>query len=258
MVTRAIPVLSYGALMIQPLDIFFRLAAAAALSGIIGVNRGRLEWTAGLRTHMLVGVGAALAIIVSAFGFADVLAQEHVVLDPSRIAAQVISGIGFLGAGTILFVERDQIVRGLTTAASLWAVASVGLAAGGGLYVGAIIATAIIWVILALLKPLEKRLVGRKTRRPRMIVKLTSPTALTDCEDALARHPMPVTKIVLRREDSGPDTLFIAFSRPVSVRQMAALGDVFRDIDGVGSVEYRHGADDSEAMSASSQASGQP
>ena len=98
---------------------------AAALGSVIGFERERLSWAAGLRTHMLVCVGSALIMIVSAFGFFDVLQNEHVVLDPSRVAAQVVSGIGFLGAGSILL--RGEIVRGLTTAASLWSVAAIGL-----------------------------------------------------------------------------------------------------------------------------------
>ena len=101
----------------------------------IGIERERLNWVAGLRTHMLVCVGSSLFMIVSFCGFADVLSTEHVALDPSRIAAQVVSGIGFLGAGTI--VLRSKVVRGLTTAAGLWTVAAVGLAVGGGLYVAA-------------------------------------------------------------------------------------------------------------------------
>lgn len=224
--------------MIQPLDILLRLATAAVLSGIIGANRGRLEWTAGLRTHMLVGVGAALAMIVSAFGFADVVDQPHVVLDPSRIAAQVISGIGFLGAGTILFVERDQIVRGLTTAASLWAVASVGLAAGGGLYAGAVIATAVIWMILALLKPLERRIVGRKSRRPRLIVRLDGNASLARCESTVAGYRLPVIRMVLRRDADGGDAVTILFGRPVPGERLAELADGLRALEGIRSVEY--------------------
>jgi putative Mg2+ transporter-C (MgtC) family protein len=224
--------------MISPLAIFLRLAVAAALSGVIGINRGRLEWTAGLRTHMLVGVGAALALIVSAFGFSDVLGNEHVVLDPSRIAAQVISGIGFLGAGTILFVERDQIVRGLTTAASLWAVASVGLAAGAGLYWGAIIATALIWVILAVLKPLEHRLTGKRSRRPRVVATLSGINALSACETALADQHLPFSKTVLRRQPDGDDRVTILFAKPVRREQLAALADAMRGVEGVTSVTY--------------------
>ena len=132
-----------------------RLALAAAFGSVIGLERERLMWAAGLRTHMLVCVGSCLIMLVSAFGFADVLGTEHVVLDPSRIAAQVVSGIGFLGAGTILL--RGEVVKGLTTAASLWGVAAIGLAIGSGLYVPAIAATALIVGILAGVKPFEER-----------------------------------------------------------------------------------------------------
>lgn len=132
-----------------------RLLLAAFLGSLIGLERERLLWAAGLRTHMLVCVGACLIMIVSAFSFFDILGAEHVALDPSRIAAQVVSGIGFLGAGAILL--RGDVVRGLTTAASVWSVAGIGLAVGGGLYTAAIAATIIILIILAGIKPLEDR-----------------------------------------------------------------------------------------------------
>ena len=140
--------------LIGDLEITTRLATAAVLGGAIGFERERQLWAAGIRTHMLVSVGACLVMIVSAYGFQHVLSEPHVILDPSRVAAQVVSGIGFLGAGAILL--RGEVVRGLTTAASTWAVAAVGLAAGGGLYFAATIATAIILAILAGLKPIEE------------------------------------------------------------------------------------------------------
>jgi putative Mg2+ transporter-C (MgtC) family protein len=140
--------------MLPNTELILRLVIAAALGSVIGIERERLLWAAGLRTHMLVCVGACLAMIVSAFGFAGVLGP-HVILDPSRIAAQVITGVGFLGAGSIIL--RNEVVKGLTTAASLWAVAAIGLAVGGGLYVAAAAATVIILIILAGIKPLEER-----------------------------------------------------------------------------------------------------
>jgi putative Mg2+ transporter-C (MgtC) family protein len=146
-------------LAISQWEIVLRLAAAALLGGIIGVERERLAWAAGLRTHMLVCVGACLVMIVSAFGFGDALGPANIALDPSRMAAQVVSGIGFMGAGYIL--TRGEIVRGLTTAASLWTVAAIGLAAGGGLYIPAAAATLIIITILSAAKPLEEWLQHR-------------------------------------------------------------------------------------------------
>ena len=140
--------------MLPNVEILLRLLCAAALGSIIGFERERLLWTAGIRTHMLVCVGACLIMIVSAYGFSETLAAQHVVLDPSRVAAQVVSGIGFLGAGAIL--ARGEIIRGLTTAASIWTVAAIGLAVGGGLYFAAGISTAVIIVILAGIKPIEE------------------------------------------------------------------------------------------------------
>lgn len=142
-------------------ELTLRLLFAAVLGSVVGIERERLLWAAGLRTHMLVAVGACLAMIVSAYGFADVLGP-HVILDPSRIAAQVVTGVGFLGAGSIIL--RNEVVKGLTTAASLWAVAAIGLAVGGGLYISAIAATVIILIILAGIKPLEERF--RNGRHP--------------------------------------------------------------------------------------------
>src|SRR3954470_16772783 len=141
--------------MLSYSDTLIRLLAAAALgSSIIGFERERLLWAAGIRTHMLVCVGACLIMIVSAYGFAGSLVSQNIVLDPSRVAAQVVSGIGFLGAGAI--IARNEIVRGLTTAASIWTVAAIGLAVGGGLYLAAGASTVIILIILAGIKPLEE------------------------------------------------------------------------------------------------------
>ncbi len=145
--------------MLPDTELAFRLLVAALLGSLIGVERERLLWAAGLRTHMLVCVGACLVMIVSAYGFAGVLGP-HVILDPSRVAAQVVSGVGFLGAGSIIL--RNEVVKGLTTAASLWAVAAVGLAVGGGLYFAASAATAIILAILAGLKPIEDYVRNRR------------------------------------------------------------------------------------------------
>jgi putative Mg2+ transporter-C (MgtC) family protein len=113
-------------------DFVLRLVVAAVLGGVIGWDREYRAKEAGLRTHFLVALGSALMMIVSQHAFVDVLDRPGYGLDPSRIAAQVVSGIGFIGAGTILI--QKQFVRGLTTAAGLWATAGIGLAVGGGMY----------------------------------------------------------------------------------------------------------------------------
>jgi putative Mg2+ transporter-C (MgtC) family protein len=121
------------------LDVLFRLAVAAGLGAVIGLERELDEKAAGLRTHMLVSVGSALFTMVGAYGFEDFANEGGVSTDPSRIAAQVVTGIGFLGAGVIF--RQGFTIRGLTTAASLWVVAAVGMAAGAGFWKGAVIGT---------------------------------------------------------------------------------------------------------------------
>ena len=113
-------------------DYLLRLLVAGLLGGVIGWDREYRAKEAGLRTHFLVALGSALIMIVSQHGFADVVGKAGIGLDPSRVAAQVVSGIGFIGAGTILI--QKQFVRGLTTAAGLWATSGIGLAVGGGMY----------------------------------------------------------------------------------------------------------------------------
>jgi putative Mg2+ transporter-C (MgtC) family protein len=116
------------------------LGLAFVLSALIGLEREIRNKSAGLRTYTLVGFAAALIMLVSKYGFADVLAPDRVVLDPSRIAAQIVTGIGFIGGG-LIFVRRDS-VRGLTTAATVWLTAAVGMACGAGLAILALVVTA--------------------------------------------------------------------------------------------------------------------
>lgn len=127
-------------------DFVWRLVLAALFGTIIGLDREYREKEAGFRTHFLVSLGSALMMIVSQYGFSEILMHDGVSLDPSRIAAQVVSGIGFIGAGTIIF--NHQIVRGLTTAASLWATAGIGLTAGAGMSWLALAATILTLVAL--------------------------------------------------------------------------------------------------------------
>jgi putative Mg2+ transporter-C (MgtC) family protein len=122
-------------------DVAIRLFAAAALGGAIGLEREVREREAGLRTHLLVSVGAALFTLVSAYGWSDFTfsARSGVTFDPTRIAAQIVTGIGFLGAGAI--IRQGLSVRGLTTAATLWLAAAIGMASGAGYWEAAVIAT---------------------------------------------------------------------------------------------------------------------
>lgn len=131
------------------------LVSAFILSAVIGIERQRQLKSAGLRTHTLVGLGAALFTLVSAYGFSTVLGAD-VVLDPSRIAAQIVSGIGFLGAG-VIFV-RQNVVNGLTTAASIWVTAAIGMACGAGMPLLAAATTALYLIAVSILTVLGRRI----------------------------------------------------------------------------------------------------
>ena len=137
--------------MPNALDLMVRLFVALILGSIIGLERERQERAAGLRTVTMVSLGSCLFTVVGAYGFGHT--------DPSRVAAQIVTGIGFLGAGTI-FLRKD-LVRGLTTAATIWATAAVGMAAGTAQYFEAVFTTLLILAVLMVLKPIERRFFKR-------------------------------------------------------------------------------------------------
>lgn len=130
-------------------DFILRLFVAGAMGILVGLEREYRAKEAGYRTHFLVALGSALLMIVSQYGFDDVLKTDLVRLDPSRVAAQVVSGIGFIGAGTIIL--QKQIVRGLTTAAGIWATSGIGLAIGAGMYEIGVAATLLVLIGLEVL-----------------------------------------------------------------------------------------------------------
>ena len=127
-------------------EFILRIFVAALLGGAIGLEREYRAKEAGLRTHFLVALGSAVFMIVSAYGFDGVMTTPEHRWDVSRVAAQVVSGIGFIGAGTIIFHKSENVVRGLTTAAGLWVTAAIGLACGGGMYVLSIASTVLVLV----------------------------------------------------------------------------------------------------------------
>ena len=128
-------------------EFILRIFVAALLGGLIGLEREYRAKEAGFRTHFLVALGSALFMVVSAYGFCDVQMDGMTSRwDVSRVASQVVSGIGFIGAGTIIFRKQENMVSGLTTAAGLWVTAAIGLACGGGMYV---LATGCTFLVLA-------------------------------------------------------------------------------------------------------------
>lgn len=146
--------------MISNQEVVVRLLLSVLLSGLVGLEREVSGRAAGFRTHILVCVGSALIMLTGIYMMETM--KGVVQMDPARMAGQVVSGIGFLGAGTI--IQFRDSVRGLTTAASLWTAAGIGLAVGCGFYVGALAATAIVLVVLLILSRLEQTVVGSKKK----------------------------------------------------------------------------------------------
>lgn len=223
--------------MLSQWEMLIRLGLAAALGSVIGVERERLQWTAGLRTHMLVCVGSTLFMLVSSFGFADSLGQAHTVLDPSRVAAQVVSGIGFLGAGAIL-LRRDKI-RGLTTAASLWTVAAVGLSVGGGLYVAAVGATVIILCILAGIKPLERRYWASRGASEFVLVVQHGEASLALIQSELATAGMVIRTVAIEAADKPDEDEIRVTVENTTQEQMLITLERLRKSKGVLSAVHR-------------------
>jgi putative Mg2+ transporter-C (MgtC) family protein len=135
---------------------FAELGLALLLSALIGLEREFKLKSAGLRTHALVGVASALILLISKYGFTDILVKYEIVLDPSRVAAQIVTGIGFIGGG-LIFVQRD-VVRGLTTAATIWLTAAVGMACGAGLPLLAVAVTAAHFLVVLGGAPITRRI----------------------------------------------------------------------------------------------------
>ncbi|WP_042279905.1 MgtC/SapB family protein [Candidatus Protochlamydia sp. R18] len=221
------PMLSHG-------EILLRLMLAATMGGLIGLERERTSWFAGLRTHMLVCMGSSLLMIVSQYGFNDVLRSQLIVLDPSRVAAQVVSGIGFLGTGTILFWKNT--IKGLTTAASLWAVAAVGLSIGGGLYLAAISMTVMIFIVLACVKPLENYLFKKKFfKEIRFTMKPT--VSISSIEDVLIRMQLRLDLTNFQIESEGEKELVRLYFKSVSNINTLSVLEALKELPGIETIE---------------------
>lgn len=186
--------------MISLSEIAIRLAVASTLGAVIGLERERKDWAAGMRTHMMVCVGSTLAMMVSAYGFSDVLGYQNVGLDPSRIAAQVISGIGFIGAGTILFLKQ-RVIRGLTTASGLWTVAAIGLAIGSGMYFAGVLTTVLALIILWMLQPIENKLARRFRQKSVRIVTKSEASPSRILKKILNSEAIDVSNFSFERSD---------------------------------------------------------
>jgi putative Mg2+ transporter-C (MgtC) family protein len=177
------------------------LALAATLGGLVGFERELREREAGLRTHLLVALGSALFTIVSAYGFHSFLASGASVVraDPTRIAAQIVTGVGFLGAGAI--IRQGLAVRGLTTAATLWVVAAIGMAVGAGYYSGALITTGVVLLALWPLRLVAYQALQRfRPDDGRLLVELPAGASPGEVIDEVERIGARVQAIEVRQE----------------------------------------------------------
>ncbi|MDR3713216.1 MAG: MgtC/SapB family protein [Puia sp.] len=220
-------------------ELILRLVLAAILGGLVGIERQRLDWAAGLRTHMLVCLGSALTMIVSSFGFSDILGTPNVSLDPSRVAAQVISGIGFLGAGTILFMKHQEI-RGLTTAAGLWTVAAIGLAVGGGLYIAAATTTLLVLLILVVAKPYKNRISRRHQQNEIHLLVQAGSETLTLIGKTLEDNHLPFLHINIRQSDKpGMNHVDIRLNRQIEQASLLNTLNAIQQLPGVKSASLK-------------------
>jgi putative Mg2+ transporter-C (MgtC) family protein len=222
-------------------DMMMRLAAATFLGGLLGIERERLERSAGFRTHALVSVASALIMIVSTYGFPEPQNGVAGSLDPSRIAAQVVSGIGFLGAGVIIF--RENTIRGLTTAASIWAVAGVGLAAGGGLYGAAVAGTGFMLLISAGFRPIERRLFAHHAILHRIIVTTTSQgSILQEVKRSMAGKDVNLRSLQFDRKDKKGQNMVEITLRAENQTEVLEVIERLQESPDVVRVGWRRGA----------------
>jgi putative Mg2+ transporter-C (MgtC) family protein len=218
------------------------LGLALLLSAVIGLEREIRQKNAGLRTHTLVGVGAALFMLISKYGFTDVLETGRVILDPSRVAAQIVTGVGFLGA-RIIFVRRDS-VRGLTTAAAIWLTAAVGAASGAGLWVLAVLTTGIYFVVALVFPAATRRLPRSSTAISALRVRypdgrgilrqvLQATTALGFAIDDVSTETVAARSPAGRSSPAGPATVEVALHvhGRQSVNELAAALSELDDVD---------------------------
>ncbi len=219
-------------------DLLWRLGLALLLSTIIGLEREVRQKNAGMRTYALVGTGSALIMLVSTYGFADVLHRQVVELDPSRVAAQVVSGIGFIGGG-LIFVQRNS-VRGLTTAAGVWSTAGIGLAAGGGLTVIATAGTVAYLLVSVGYPYVSRRLPAARQISPIRVTYLDGEGVLRRLIAVCSDHAFAIAALAVERER------LRAGERTVTVR-LGLLGrgpvaELAADLEGVdGVVKVRAG-----------------
>ena len=212
------------------LAVVLRIFAAVIIGGLLGLERGMKNRAAGLRTYMLVCVGACIIMLTNQYIY-----QSYGTGDPVRMGAQVVSGIGFLGAGTIIVTRRSQI-KGLTTAAGLWSSAGVGLALGIGFYEAAIVGAVAIFVIMTLLQKMDNRM-HRKNRVLEVYLELSSDISLGDFLRQVRQQDIEVND-VQREQDSDADTGIRAYIALMKTKKRSSHVDIMEQLQRIQGVVY--------------------
>lgn len=215
--------------VIDELHITIRLVMALFLGGLIGFEREVSSHAAGLRTHILVCVGSALVMLLSMYGFSAFVNEVNVRIDPSRLAAQVISGIGFLGAGTIIFNGRS--ITGLTTAASLWVVAGIGLAIGAGFYYAAVLACFMVLISLWILNKVEHKYFNGKKIRILKILTIDQPGTLGLITTLLGKQKVDIRKISMEEHEIDNKPNYVQITFHVTIPKPSIIGTVLEEIN---------------------------
>ncbi|WP_236838873.1 MgtC/SapB family protein [Caldalkalibacillus salinus] len=216
-------------------EITIRLFLATLLGGLVGIEREQNNHPAGFRTHILVCVGSSLIMLISMYGFESFIYNNpeiNTIQDPARLAAQVVSGIGFLGAGTILV--HGGTVRGLTTAASLWVVAGIGLALGSGFYYGAVLSTVLVLLSLVVLNRIEDTFIRKGQLHVVQLKVLDSPGKLGEVATRIGEKNISIRKITINETkiEEGIVQVSIGLRLPQKVT-IAHVLDELRQIKGI-------------------------
>lgn len=218
-------------------EMLIRLILAMALGGFIGFEREFNNHAAGFRTHILVCMGSALIMLLSVYGFSTFVGEANVRIDPARLATAVITGIGFLGAGTIQLTGKS--ITGLTTAASIWVVAAIGLAIGAGFYFAAIISTVLVILILWLFNKMEQRFLKAKKSRILTIRAADQKGLLLQVNETLSAKAIVTEKLSLiesSRKAEGESGFYLEMQFHLLVPKLMDTAEFIMDmksIDGV-------------------------
>jgi putative Mg2+ transporter-C (MgtC) family protein len=225
---------------IENSHIVLRLLLSVLLGALVGYERERNNHAAGLRTHTLVCLGSCLIMILSIYGFAEFAHEPNVRLDPARLAAQVITGVGFLGAGTILFTGKS--IKGLTTAASIWVVMAVGLAVGAGFYMPAVLSGVLVLLILWGLNIVERRYMQQRRDCYFTVTTDSMAAPVESFQKLLLQHGAKLSKVRFLDADEadeegkvGQQHVLLTVSLPQK-EYLLTIADEFKRIDGVRSV----------------------